>query len=268
MSLTCKNCNKLIHSVDAIYVVPQGTIKKEALCQGCYQFSIEGESELLESLNLATAPIDMDLYRKYLASTTWARKRYQSLQFHNFRCDITECRSENNVDVFHSSFEQLGQEQSSCLMVRCDKCKDYDILSPTRPVDPDCLHGTRYALGLKGYKQDFTLAVEYLQKSTQAGCIDGMYQLYCLFGIPDWYELHWFYSSEVDPQFPYTHEYMQDWLNRHRANLDAGKSEMIEIVHRALKKNIMEAVYFFQSKLLESEPDAENIFTTMPLSQE
>ena len=254
MSFICEMCNKLIHSVDAIYVVPQGTIKKKALCLGCYRFTIAGEAELLNELNQSTAPISMDLYRKYLASTTWARKRYQSLLFHIYRCDIAECQSGDNVDVFHSSFEQLGQEQSSCLLVRCDKCKDYDILSPTRPADPDCLHGTRYALGLKGYKQDFTLAVEYLQKSAHAGNVDGMYQLYCLFGIPDWYELHWFYGGETDPQYPYTHEYVLEWLRKHQENLDAGKFEMIRIVHEALKKDVMETIRFFQCKIRVSEP--------------
>jgi len=59
-------------------------------------------------------------YREYLHSETWRRRRLVKLEAANHRCEY--CGETGRLSVHHLTYERLGCEYSSDLIVLCKPC--------------------------------------------------------------------------------------------------------------------------------------------------
>ncbi len=59
-------------------------------------------------------------YQEYLQSEAWNHKRKVALMFWDNRCTL--CFSPNRLQVHHRTYERLGQERITDLIVLCEKC--------------------------------------------------------------------------------------------------------------------------------------------------
>jgi 5-methylcytosine-specific restriction endonuclease McrA len=59
-------------------------------------------------------------YEAYIHSAKWERRREWALRFWGYRCAI--CFSANNLEVHHRTYERLGDEIITDLIVLCDDC--------------------------------------------------------------------------------------------------------------------------------------------------
>ena len=58
-------------------------------------------------------------YVTYLNSSAWAQKREQVLQRDGYRCD---CKSDQDLEVHHKTYENIGKEPISDLLTLCSDC--------------------------------------------------------------------------------------------------------------------------------------------------
>lgn len=67
-------------------------------------------------------------YSAYLQSNHWKRKRSKSLSRAKYRCQL--CNSDQDLNVHHRTYKNLGKEDYSDLTVLCTMCheKHHDIL--------------------------------------------------------------------------------------------------------------------------------------------
>jgi 5-methylcytosine-specific restriction endonuclease McrA len=59
-------------------------------------------------------------YGTYILSPEWKRKRQWALEFWGNRCSL--CNSPENLQVHHRTYERLGDEAITDLIVLCDGC--------------------------------------------------------------------------------------------------------------------------------------------------
>lgn len=59
-------------------------------------------------------------YQEYLLTTHWQWKRYRKLAQVGFRCE--HCRGTVLLQVHHKTYERIGTERMSDLVVLCDGC--------------------------------------------------------------------------------------------------------------------------------------------------
>lgn len=59
-------------------------------------------------------------YKEYIRSDEWKEKRRQRLEFAKNRCEL--CFRESALDVHHRTYERLGDERLSDLIVLCRTC--------------------------------------------------------------------------------------------------------------------------------------------------
>lgn len=59
-------------------------------------------------------------YKEYLQSEQWQKRRNEALINDGFRCKI--CKSEENLNVHHLTYERLGEEKDEDLIVLCERC--------------------------------------------------------------------------------------------------------------------------------------------------
>lgn len=59
-------------------------------------------------------------YRRYLQSAHWGERRAAALKYANHQCQ--RCGSSRYLQVHHKTYERLGDERLSDLMVLCDAC--------------------------------------------------------------------------------------------------------------------------------------------------
>lgn len=68
-----------------------------------------------------TENMTKETYREYLKSPYWKRTRKKALQRASYRCQI--CSSKDEIlDVHHNSYDRLGAEDPSDLIVLCRPC--------------------------------------------------------------------------------------------------------------------------------------------------
>lgn len=60
------------------------------------------------------------LYREYLKTPEWAKRREQALQRAKFRCQV--CSSPRNLNVHHRTYVRRGREHANDLTVLCRDC--------------------------------------------------------------------------------------------------------------------------------------------------
>lgn len=61
-----------------------------------------------------------DEYKEYLETEWWRERRKKTLDYYGGRCAV--CNSAGLVDVHHRTYERLGQELDSDLIVLCREC--------------------------------------------------------------------------------------------------------------------------------------------------
>lgn len=61
-----------------------------------------------------------ETYKKYLNSFHWKRLRLRKLIDVEFRCEI--CGADNGLNIHHLTYENIGKEFLSDLMVLCSSC--------------------------------------------------------------------------------------------------------------------------------------------------
>lgn len=61
-------------------------------------------------------------YQEYLKSSKWEYIREWILTFWDHRCTI--CNSRKEVQVHHRTYERLGNELTTDLIVLCDRCHE------------------------------------------------------------------------------------------------------------------------------------------------
>lgn len=67
--------------------------------------------------------LDKPNYYKYLRSVAWRRKKFEALQSARYKCQICKKdRIQGTLDVHHRSYEHLGHELPSDLIVLCRCC--------------------------------------------------------------------------------------------------------------------------------------------------
>lgn len=74
-------------------------------------------------------------YQAYLQTDGWKKRRAWALQFWGNRCAL--CNSPDKPEVHHRTYERVGKELLSDLIVLCDKChaRHHGVL-PTEVTDP------------------------------------------------------------------------------------------------------------------------------------
>jgi len=60
------------------------------------------------------------IYRDYLKSSAWKRKRKQALKFHGSYCH--HCKSEENLHVHHTTYTHIFNEHMEELRILCADC--------------------------------------------------------------------------------------------------------------------------------------------------
>ena len=63
-----------------------------------------------------------DSYEEYMQSEDWRIIRQDALERAGFRCD--ECESEENLEVHHKTYKNMGNEKDEDLQVLCKECHD------------------------------------------------------------------------------------------------------------------------------------------------
>ena len=65
-----------------------------------------------------------DIYLEYLKSKEWAdqKQKHQWLEFWDFRCSY--CNREHNLDHHHRTYERLGYEKFTDVVILCRKCHE------------------------------------------------------------------------------------------------------------------------------------------------
>lgn len=71
-------------------------------------------------------------YYAYMHSAAWYAKRKRALLRAQYRCQ--KCRSPKRLDVHHLTYERLGHEWDTDLVVLCRKCHDQVHGKTTRRV--------------------------------------------------------------------------------------------------------------------------------------
>lgn len=61
-------------------------------------------------------------YKRYIASSKWYYKRMDALEFHGKKCKA--CGSVQKLDVHHLTYDRLGNEFLSDLIILCRPCHD------------------------------------------------------------------------------------------------------------------------------------------------
>ena len=64
----------------------------------------------------------MDDYEEHMNSKEWQKKRETVLMFWNYSCSI--CHSSINLHVHHRTYDRLGSELITDLLVLCEECHD------------------------------------------------------------------------------------------------------------------------------------------------
>jgi len=59
-------------------------------------------------------------YEQYIHSEEWDRKRQWALTYWGYKC--ATCFTSNNLEVHHRTYERLGHELITDLIVLCDDC--------------------------------------------------------------------------------------------------------------------------------------------------
>ena len=59
-------------------------------------------------------------YEQYILSSDWKKRREWTLIFWGHRCAL--CFSTKNIEVHHRTYERLGNELITDLIVLCDDC--------------------------------------------------------------------------------------------------------------------------------------------------
>ena len=59
-------------------------------------------------------------YKDYLQTKLWKTIRSRALKNADFSCQI--CKSTNRLQVHHNTYERLGSELNSDMIVVCDNC--------------------------------------------------------------------------------------------------------------------------------------------------
>jgi 5-methylcytosine-specific restriction endonuclease McrA len=67
-------------------------------------------------------------YRQYLLSEAWLKRRKLVLEFWGYRCSV--CNSPTNPQVHHRTYERVGRELLSDLVVLCESCHALFSVSP------------------------------------------------------------------------------------------------------------------------------------------
>lgn len=65
-------------------------------------------------------PVQRRDYHHYLLSEEWKNKRRDVLAFWEYRCVL--CYSDENVQVHHRTYERIGNERFTDLILLCDAC--------------------------------------------------------------------------------------------------------------------------------------------------
>lgn len=61
-------------------------------------------------------------YAAYLQSEEWQRKKKLVIEFWGGRCCI--CNGKDNLQVHHRTYQHLGNEQLTDLILLCDRCHE------------------------------------------------------------------------------------------------------------------------------------------------
>ena len=61
-------------------------------------------------------------YEEYMDSDAWQKKREMVLMFWNHSCSI--CHSSINLHIHHRTYDRLGGELITDLLVLCEECHD------------------------------------------------------------------------------------------------------------------------------------------------
>jgi hypothetical protein len=61
-------------------------------------------------------------YYEYIKSPEWKNKREWALKFADYKCQV--CRSVKNLNVHHSTYQNLGEEKPGDIIVLCKDCHE------------------------------------------------------------------------------------------------------------------------------------------------
>lgn len=75
-----------------------------------------------------------DAYQDYLKSDEWAAKKEYLLSVRGYRCE--RCRSSKSLQAHHKTYESIGNESESDLLLLCRRCHkaEHDIKSSTTVI--------------------------------------------------------------------------------------------------------------------------------------
>lgn len=64
------------------------------------------------------------LYRTYIDSTAWFRKRRERLEIDGHRCQGFMCFRTDCLEVHHKTYERIGDERMEDLITLCESCHE------------------------------------------------------------------------------------------------------------------------------------------------
>ena len=126
----CVGCGAVAYAIPDERKTSREKISGESsrgLCEGCLE---EQNLDLakLKPGNIAIRYLRIIPYKAYLQTFHWIQTRNKALERAGFKCQL--CNSDDNLQVHHRTYENLGDEQNADLIVLCANChkKFHDIV--------------------------------------------------------------------------------------------------------------------------------------------
>lgn len=135
-------------------------------------------------------------YNDYLSSPEWGRRRLAALGAARWRCEACGAKKgDATLDVHHLTYERLGHEPTSDLMVLCRACHDLHHL-PDPPLSYDVLKLLHFRLGDAGFDAECSCGFQGVVFPSKGGDAPALY-MQCPECFTPIYEVHKHLSTQL-----------------------------------------------------------------------
>lgn len=94
-----------------------------------------------------------DFYKKYIVSPQWKKKRKQALERANHKCE--KCNGTKELEVHHLTYDRLGREELSDLLVVCKHCHPAEDKLRAQRTESDRYRKAINSFGGKKYGEEW-----------------------------------------------------------------------------------------------------------------
>jgi 5-methylcytosine-specific restriction endonuclease McrA len=61
-------------------------------------------------------------YQTYIHSEAWKARKAEAIRKAGYKCSVPDCKAYNRLECHHLTYQRLGNELDSDLLVLCEKC--------------------------------------------------------------------------------------------------------------------------------------------------